>query len=141
VALHVLEVVVGGVDVKVGTGLTELGGSAGNVVKVVAVKSNLVALAVEHHGPVVVAVAGSRGVSDTVELGVGDGNARAVVVGHNEHAANLRELAVIDPNTIVLSLKLQSIASPDDSRVEVGDLDTLDDNVAGALLDGKTLAL
>ncbi|KAI6765265.1 hypothetical protein HG531_012364 [Fusarium graminearum] len=139
-ALHVLEVVVGSVEVTVGARLTELGGPASNVVEVVAVKSDLVALAVEHHGPVVVAVAGSRSVSDTVELGVGDGEAGAVVVGDDEHATNLGELAVVDPDTIVLSLELQSITSPDDTGVELGDLNALDDDVAGALLNGKTLS-
>ncbi|KAI6758540.1 hypothetical protein HG530_010780 [Fusarium avenaceum] len=93
--LHVLEVVVGSVEVTVGARLAKLGGSAGNVVEVVAVESNLVALTVEHHGPVVVAVAGRRGVGDAIELGVGD----------------------------------------------VGDLYALDDNVAGSLLEGKTLSV
>jgi hypothetical protein len=141
VALHVLEVVVGGMEVTVGARLAKLRGSAGNVVEVVAVKSDLVALAVEHHGPVVVAVAGRRGVGDAIELGVGDGKTGAIVVTDDEHAADLGELAVINPYTIVKTLKLKRIAAPDNARVQVGDLNTLDDNVAGPLLEGKTLSL
>lgn len=141
VALHVLEVVVGSVEVAVGARFAKLGGSASNVVEVVAVKSDLVALTVEHHGPVVVAVAGRRGVGDAIELRVGDGKTGAIVVTDDEHAADLGELAVINPHTIVKSLKFESIAAPDNARVQVGDLYALDDNVAGSLLEGKTLSV
>jgi hypothetical protein len=141
VALHVLEVVVGSVEVTVGAGLTKLGSSASNIVEVVAVKSDLVALTVEHHGPVVVAVARSRSVGDAVKFGVGDGEPGAIVVRDDEHAADLGELAVIDPDTIVETLELESVTTPYNAGVDVGEFDALDNDVLGSLLDRQTLAL
>lgn len=102
VALHVGEQVVGRLE---GPFLAELGGAAGDVVPVVAIEGHLVAVTVEHHGPVVVAVAGGRGGGDTVKLVVGDGSAGAVVVADDELTADQGDLVVVDPDTIVASLQ------------------------------------
>ena len=103
-AIHVGEEVVDSLDVAGRAVLTELGGAARAVVDVVAVEGDLIAVSVEHHGPVVVAVAGGGCGGLTVKLGVGDGQARWVVVGDDEHAADQRELAVVNPLQIRVSV-------------------------------------
>lgn len=140
VTLHVGEDVVDGLDVAGLAVLAELGGTARAVVDVVAVEGDLVTVSVEHHGPVVVAVAGGGCGGLTVELGVGDGQAGWVVVGDDHHAADQRELAVVNPDTVV-AIELESIATPDQTGVQVGDGDTLDDDVLGLGGKAETLAL
>lgn len=76
-----------------------------------------------------VVVAAGRGGGSTVELVVGDSQARGRVVGDDEHAANKGELVVVDPDAIVASLEVKSITTPYDTRVDVGEFDTLDDDV------------
>lgn len=95
--LHVGEQVVDSLDVAGLAVLTELGGTARAVVDVVAVKGDLVTISVEHHRPVVVAVASSGRGGLTVELSVGDGETGWVVVGDDEHTSNQGELAVVNP--------------------------------------------
>jgi hypothetical protein len=51
-----------------------------------------------------VAVARSRGSSTTIELRVAHSDPGGVVVGHNEHPADKRNLDVIDPNAVVAAL-------------------------------------
>lgn len=140
VTLHVGEQVVDSLDVAGRAVLTELGGTARAVVDVVAVEGDPVTVSVEHHGPVVVAVAGGRCRGLTVKFGVGDGQAGCAVVGDDEHAANLGELAVVNPDTIV-AIELKSITSPDQAGVQVGDGDTLDDDILGRRVQAETLAL
>lgn len=103
VTLHVGEEVVDSLDVAGLAVLAELGGTARAVVDVVAVEGDLVTVSVEHHGPVVVAVAGGGCGGLTVELGVGDGQARWVVVGDDHHTSDQRELAVVNPLRMVVS--------------------------------------
>lgn len=95
----------------------------------------------EHHGPVVVVVAAGRGGGGAVEFVVGDGQARGRVVRDYEHAADEGESVVVDPDTIVAALEVESIASPYDARVDVGEFKTLDDHVLCVLDQGQTLAL
>lgn len=99
------------------------------------------AFTVEHHGPVVVGIAGSRGSGGSVELVVRDSKARAVVVRDDEHAANKRELVVVDPDTVVATLEVKRISTPYYTRVDVGELNALNDNVLCVLQQRETLAL
>jgi hypothetical protein len=84
---------------------------------------------VEHHGPVVVVVAASGGGRGAIELVVGDGQARGRVVRDDEHAANKREFVVVDPDAVIAALEVECVATPYDTGVDVGELDTLNDNV------------
>jgi len=52
-----------------------------------------------------------------------------------KHAACKRELAVIDPYAVVAALEIKSIATPHVGRVDVGDGDSLDNDVASAGFD------
>ena len=59
----------------------------------------------------------------------------------DEHAADKRELVVVDPDAVVAALEVESVSTPYDAGVDVGELNTLDDNVFRVLSQGQTLAL
>lgn len=55
------------------------------------------------------------------------------------HAANERNLDVIDPD-VGDTIEGKGVTSPDVLRVQFGDLDVLNDDVSGALIELETLA-
>lgn len=81
VAGVVVEVVVDGLHGLGALGGADLGGAAGEVVKVVLVERDLVALATDDDGPVMIVVARVGELGAAVEFGVGDGDAGSLVAG------------------------------------------------------------
>lgn len=117
-----------------------LGRAARQVVQVVAIKGDLVGLATNDDGPVMIAVAAVRVGRAAVEFGVGDGYSGAFIAarlcqfgpGENRYTSSTRgsllrnkvlaacaaDLAVIDPNTVI-SGQADAIAAPDILRVKI----------------------
>lgn len=92
------------------------------------------------HGPVLVTVTGSRPLALTVDVVVGDGNSVGSAGSKNNVlAANVGGSNVVDPDKI-RTINLDSITSPNVLRVQLSDVDVLNDDVLSAL-DVKTLAL
>lgn len=94
----------------------------------------------QQQGPVVLVVAadGPRGAA--VELVVRYGDlAGGAPAGDDELAAGERELVVVDPDAVG-AVQGDCIATPDVLRVEVGEVDVLDDDVAGAAAKAQALA-
>lgn len=102
---------------------SNLGGTTASVVDIVALQGDHVAGSIEINAPVCVAVTGSRVVSQTVDVVVGD---RDTVVGISSKddvlAANASGGHVIDPDHIDI-VKSDSITTPDVLFVNVGDGD------------------
>lgn len=86
------------------------------------------------------AVAGCRPGRASVKLIVRDGNlATGAPAGHDELAANERELVVVDPDAVG-AVQGDGIATPDVTGVQVIEVDALDDDVADAVDEAETLA-
>lgn len=80
-----------------------------------------------------ISVARCRGRCRAVKVIVGDGRTRSSVVCDDEHATRGRELAVVHPDTVVVTLEIKCISSPNDLGVDLLDLDTLDDDILGTI--------
>lgn len=133
VAANVLEVVVDGVEEDLAVAGAHVRRAAGDVVDPVAGEGVEILLANEQHRPVVLSVARRRPLRDTVELVVGDGHmAGGAPSRHNHLAADEGELVVVDPDHVG--------AAPNVLRVQFGDVDVLDDDVARAAADAEALA-
>lgn len=90
VAGVVVEVVVDGLHGLGALGGADLGGAAGEVVEVVLVERDLVTLATDDDGPVVIVVARVGEVGAAVEFGVGDGDAGSLVAADVSGGLTLR---------------------------------------------------
>lgn len=155
VARVVLPQVVDGVQHGVAA---DLGRAAARVVDVVALQGDLVVGASGVQRPVVVAVAGRRVVRLPVEFVVGEGDAVGGCFAQDDHLApDHGELAVVcregvstfasarrskwltNPD-LVGSGNCDGVTTPDVLRVQVGDVDVLNDHVLCSVGDTETLA-
>lgn len=92
------------------------------------------------HGPVLVTVACSRPLALTVDVVVSDGNSVGSAGSEdNVLTPNVRGSNMVNPNKI-RAVDLDSITTPNVLRVQLGDVDVLNDDVLSTL-DVKTLAL
>lgn len=87
-----------------------------------------------------VVVAAGRGGGGAVKLVVRDSQARGRVVRDDEHAADERELVVVDPDAVVASLEIESVSAPHHTGIDVGELDALDDDILCVLGQRQALA-
>ena len=88
-----------------------------------------------------VAVAGGGPRGDAVNLVVGDGDAVAGLVAEDDVlAADERGGDVVDPDHVDV-VEGDGVAAPDVLRVELGDVDVLDDDVVDAADEAEPLAL
>jgi hypothetical protein len=95
----------------------------------------------EEDAPVMVGVTASRPVAVTIDLVVGDRNTTTSLGTKNDMlTANEGGRAMVNPN-IVGSVKSDSITTPDNVRVEVRNMNVLDDNVLDTIGKTETLAL
>lgn len=148
-------VVVDGVEESVAA---DLGAASAGVVDVVALHGDHVVGAGEVDGPIVVTVAGGAPGGRTVNLAVGDSHAVACFFSKDDVlAADFGSLKLVSISVRLLSntntysnsvnpdhvgaVERDSITAPDVVRVQLGNLDVLDDNVVGAGNDAETLAL
>lgn len=119
----------------------ELGRAAGGVVDVVALHGDQVVGARQVDGPVMMAIARCAPAGLAVELAVGEGDAVGGCLAGDEHlAAYKRHLDVVDPDEIGAGER-DGVAAPDVLRVEVRDVDVLDNHVLGTVGDTQSLAL
>jgi hypothetical protein len=90
--------------------------------------------------PVVVVVAGCRPAGVTINLRVGDGDTvGGTIAKDNVLAADEGGLDVVNPNEVA-AVEGNSITTPDILRVQVGDVDVLNNDVLHAAGDTETLA-
>jgi len=100
VPADVLKVVVDSVHEDVAR-TSNLGCTSRNIVEVVVAQSDVVLVAVEEHGPVMVAIAGSRPGGLAIELIVRDCYLTGRIVASDDHlAANEAEFVVVDPDVV-----------------------------------------
>lgn len=133
-----VEVVVDGVEEGVAG---DLGATAGRVVDVVTLEGDHVVGAGEVDEEVVVAVAVGRPVGGAVELGVGDGDTVGGSFAEDKVlAADAGGLDVVDPDHVSAG-DGDSITTPDVLRVDLGEVDVLDDDVLDTVGHVDTLAL
>lgn len=134
---NVVEVVVDGVEEGV---TSDLGGTAGAVEDVVVLEGDHVVGTSKVDAPVVVGVAAGGPGAGAVNLGVGDGDTVAGLVAEdNVLATDERGSDVVDPDQVSV-VEGDGITAPDEARVEVGNMNVLDDDVLGAH-DAQALAL
>lgn len=62
-------------------------------------------------------------------------------MGDDEHASDQGEFVVVNPDAIVTTLEVESISSPYDTRVDVGKLDALNDDILCVLGQRQAFAL
>jgi len=102
--------------------------------------STYVAGASEVHGPVLVTVTSSRPLTLSVDVVVGDGDTVGSAGSENNVlAADVGGSNVINPDE-VRAINLNGITTPNVLRVELSDVDVLNDDVLGTL-DVQTLTL
>lgn len=140
VALHVTKQVIGSLECASHSISPKLRSSSRDVMEVIPIQSDLITICDKHHCPVMISVAARRRRGRAIELIVGERNTRAGIMGDDELATDERELAVVDPDTIIPALEIQGIAAPDDTRVDGGKGNPLNNHIAGALLEGETFA-
>ena len=91
-------------------------------------------------GPVLMSIASRGPRRRAIDLIVGDCHAvRGTRTQDDVLAANQRRLHVVDPD-LVRAVEGDRIAAPDIMRIQVGDVDVLDDDVADAGDDAEALA-
>ncbi|RDW78851.1 uncharacterized protein DSM5745_05703 [Aspergillus mulundensis] len=141
-AANVLEIVVHPVEenAAVGVGGSQVRCAAGNIVEPVTLEGVPVLFADEQQSPVVLPIASGGPVSHAVEFVVRDGNvASGAPARHDELATGKRELVVVDPDPVAV-VEGEEVSSPHVLRVCIGEVDVLDDDVAGAAADAQALA-
>jgi hypothetical protein len=111
------------------------------VVDIVVLKGDLVALADEEEGPVVSVVAAGAPAGVAVDLSVRNRDAiRGSIARDDVLAADEGGLHVVDPDLASGSDDGNGISSPDVLRVELRDVNVLDDDVLSSVGDTETLA-
>lgn len=136
VVRDIVEEVVDGVEESVAG---DLGATAGNAVDVVVLEGDEIVGASKVETPVVVVVAASRPAGGTVDLAVGDGDTVAGVVSEdNVLTTDERSGNMVNPD-VVSVVEGNGITTPDVLRVELSDVNVLDDDVLGTN-DSETLA-
>lgn len=142
VTANVLEVVVDGVEENLALGgiSSNMRSTARNIVNPVAREGVVILLTNKQHGPVVLSVAARRPRRLSVKLVVGDGDVSRGSPARDEHlSTDEGELVVVDPD-LVGAVEGDGIATPDVLRVQVGDVDVLDDDVLCSAADAEALA-
>lgn len=139
-ALHVAKQVVGSLECTSDSIRTKLGSSSREVMEVVLIQGDVITVGDEHHGPVMVAVAARRCRGRAIELIVGERDARARIMGHDELATDEGEFAVVNPDTVITALEIEAIAAPDETRVDGRKGNTLNDDITGTLLEREPFA-
>lgn len=133
----VVEHVVDGVHQAV---TTDLGRAAAGGVDVVALHGDEIRRAGQVDGPVVAVVASGGPLGVSVEVVVREGDTVGSSVSSDEHlATDQGDLAVVDPYE-VRAVNSDGITTPDVLRVELRDVDVLDDDVLGAVGNSETLS-
>lgn len=136
VVRDVVEEVVDGVEESVAG---DLGATAGDAVDVVVLEGDQVVGAGKVESPVVVGVAAGGPVGGAVDLAVGDGDTvGGAVAEDNVLAADERGGDMVDPDVVGV-VEGDGISSPDKLRVELSDVNVLDNDVLG-VDDTETLA-
>ena len=125
---NIVEEVVDGVEESVAG---DLGATARDTVDVVVLEGDHVVGTGKVETPVVVVVALGGPVGGTVDLAVGDGNTVAgLVTEDNVLTADERSGDMVDPDVVGI-VKSNGITTPDELRVQLSDVNVLDDNVLG----------
>lgn len=141
-ASNVLEVVVNGVEenLTLGSISSNMGSTARDIVNPVSREGIVILLTDEEHSPVVLSVATRRPRRLSIKLVVGDGDVSCSSPARDEHlATDEGELVVVDPD-LVGAVEGDGIATPDVLRVQVGDVDVLDDDVLCSAADTEALS-
>lgn len=123
----------GGIPISADSGST-----ARDIVNIVPLESNLVLCTVEQQSPVMFIIASRRPGCSPVVLVVSDRDAAGSDISSYQHlSANKREFAVVDPD-LVGAYERDRVTSPNVLRVEIRDVDVLDNHICGAVCEAQT---
>lgn len=131
-----LEVVVDGMDGRL---VAHLRGPPARVVDVVVGQGNLVVLAQEQHGPVVLVVAAGTPARLAVEFRVRNGHpSGGLITRDQELPADQRNLDVVQPDQVAAG-HLECITTPDVLRVQLRNVNILEDDVRHVVDEAESL--